>query len=766
MVTLIRHVQHALERKSLLSLGLLLVLALSGTIRNDERGTVKNELKPQHSGFRVQGSAFERLPLSFEANQGQTDPQVKFLSRGSGYSLFLTSTEAVLTLDSPQRSQRSQRSRRKISDSISASSAAAAVHSSSSAVLQMKLLDANPAPHVAGLEALPGKINYFIGNGPTQWRTNVPSYAKVKYEAVYPGVDLIYYGNQRQLEYDFVVAPGADPNAITLGFAGADWTEIDDQGDLVLHTSSGQVRQHKPRVYQNGDGQRVDVRGEFKILDSPAEHSPLVVGFEIGEYDHTKSLVIDPTLVYSTYLGGSDFEGGLTIESTYQGVAVDAEGNVYLAGRTESTDFPTANPFQAMNRGGFFGADAFVVKLNAAGSALIYATYLGSSQNDEARDIAVDAEGNAYVTGAAGASDFPTTPGAFGTTSGRVFVTKLNPAGSALVYSAYFGGLLGAEGQSIAVDADGNAYVVGTTVATDFPTTPGAFQTARRSGEDVFVTKLNASGSSLRYSTYLGGDGTDRGLNIAVDAAGNACVTGRTTSMNFPTERPIQAAFGGGPPIGDAFVTKFNATGSALVYSTYLGGSGADEGSSIAVDAEGNAYVTGQTNSANFRTTAQAFQRMFGGTFPQADAFVTKLDGIGMLVYSTYLGGSSNDTGRGIAVDAAGNAHVIGTTFSANFPRVSPFQSRAGAGTSNDAFVTKFNATGALLLYSSYFGGNGHVHEAGINIAVDAAGNTYVTGQTDSTNFLTVNALQRMISGTRCEGADQCPDAFVAKIGP
>ena len=526
---------------------------------------------------------YGKLPLSFEANQGQTDSQVDFLSRGSGYTMFLTPTEAVLSLSSPQSSQRAQR---RHANFLSASSAPSAVNDPNpqSTVVRMKLVGANPAPQVAGLEELPGKSNYFLGNDPSQWRTNVPHYAKVQYKDVYPGVDLVYYGNQRQLEYDLVVEPGADPDAITLSFEGVESLRIDAQGDLVLDTSGGEIRQHKPLVYQEVDGARREIAGTY-VLKSQRQ-----VGFEVAAYDAGKPLIIDPVLVYSTYLGGSSDEFP-------RGFAVDASGNAYVTGSTLSTDFPTASPIQASNAGG--ASDTFVTKLNAAGSALVYSTYLGGTALDTARWIAIDSSGNAYVTGETRSTDFPTVSPFQAANAGAAdgFVTKLNAAGSALVYSTYLGGNSDDQPFIITVDASGNAYLAGRTNSTNFPTASPIQSTHAGGIEDAFVAKLNAAGSALVYSTYLGGSGSfERGVGLTVDASGNAYVSGRTNSANFPTANPFQATLGG---TDDAFVTKLNAAGSALVYSTYLGGSGADFGGLIAIDASGNAYVAGSTFSTD-----------------------------------------------------------------------------------------------------------------------------------------------------------------------
>jgi hypothetical protein len=668
--------------------------------------------------------AYGKLPLHFEANRGQTHDDVRFLSRGPGYGLYLTAGEAVLVLKQP---------------------------AAQPVVIHMGLSDAAPKPRMSAREELPGKANYFIGNDPAKWRTNVPAYAKVHYRDVYPGIDLVYYGNQRQLEYDFVVAPGADPQRIVLDFKGVERLEIDAQGELVMHAAGAALRQHRPVIYQNVDGTRREIAGGYVMKGA---HQ---VAFHVAAYDKSRPLIIDPVLLYSTYLGGSGNEEAW-------GIAVDSAGNAYVTGITSSTNFPaTPASFQPVFGPG--NAHAFVTKLNATGSALVYSTYLGGSGNEGgAPGIAVDSLGNAYVTGGTTSSNFPTTTGAYQTAlrgGGDAFVTKLNATGSALVYSTYLGGSGGEGGFfRIALDTLGNSYVVGHTSSSDFPTTPGAFQTAFVGNVDAYVTKLNPTGSALVYSTLLGGSTIQigggnfkEGIAIAVDSLGNAYVGGGTTSNNFPTTTgAFQTTFGGG--LADAFVTKFNATGSALVYSTYLGGSGYEQAFAIALDTLGNAYVTGGTGSTNFPHTAAAFQGALNGN---SDAFITKLNAAGSaLLYSTFLGGNADEQGTGIAVDSLGNAHVTGSTTSLNFTTTpGSFQTSFGGGI-GDAFVTRLNASGSALLYSTYLGGNGD--DVGLAIALDSLGSAYVTGVTFSTNFpTTLGAFQSLYSGGE--------DAFVSKFG-
>jgi beta-propeller repeat-containing protein len=693
--------------------------------------------------------SYGKLPLHFEANQGQADKEVRFLSRGPGYSLYLTAGEAVLVLTRPNPDGKP--------DGRSTPGRREAPAQAMPAVLRMSIVGAAPAPLVSGREELPGKANYFIGRDPEKWRTNVATYAKVHYREVYPGIDLVYYGNQRQLEYDFVVAPGADPKKIVLGFKGADKLEIDAEGDLVLHMAGEAVRQKKPVIYQEIDGVRQEVAGSYVLKGAKR------IGFKVAAYDTSRPLVIDPVVLsYSTYLGGISTDRG-------RAIAVDSVGNAYVTGYASSSDFPTTPAaFQPIQPSTDSSGAAFVTKLNPTGSALVYSTYLGGNRGAAGGGIAVDADGNAYVTGSTTSRDFPTTPEAFQPSFAGgdldAFVVKLDPTGSALLYSTYLGGTnsLTEGGSGIAVDVDGNAYVTGVTRSPDFPTTPGAFQSIFGGGYDVFVTKLNRTGSALVYSTFLGGSAFDYQPRVALGVDGSAYVTGVTQSSNFPTTPQVfQPSYGGQ---GDAFVTKLAPDGSGLVYSTYLGGFGDDGGSDIAVDAAGNAYVTGSTFSfgpgPRFPTTPGAFDTTSGNTY---DAFVSKLHPSGScLVYSTYLGGSDEDRGNAIAVDADGNAFVTGHTRSTDFP-TTPGVFQPSIGGVFDTFVTKLNPTGSLLLYSVYLGSMSD--DRAFGIAVDAAGNAYVTGMTgdcfnpdcSTNNFPTTpGAFQPNYGGTG--------DAFVAKF--
>jgi len=466
--------------------------------------------------------AYGKLPLSFEANQGQFESQVQFVSRGAGNTTFLTSTDAVLRLDDTQRSESPS------AGIITPDRRRHTKPETNSATLRMRLVGANRSAQATGMDELPGKSNYFIGNDPKKWRVNVPTYAKVKYEQVYRGVDLVYYGNQRQLEYDLIVAPGADPGRIELAFDGATGLRLNESGDLVVNTPSGEILQHAPFLYQELDGKQTQVEGNYFLRNRDR------VGFDIRQYDSDKALVIDPVLSYSTYLGGTDRDIGY-------GIAVDAAGDAYVVGETRSADFPTANALYP----NFTFFDGFVTKFNASGTALIYSTYLGGSGEENAHSIAVDTSGNAYVTGFTESSNFPTVNAVQSSLHGvfDAFVFKLNSTGSALQYSTYLGGAAGDQGSGVAVDHLGNCYVSGTTSSIDFPTVNAAQASSGGGVFDGFVVKFNPTGSALDYSTYIGGSGSDAALAIAADPDGNTYVTGTTDSTNFPTVNAFQVAF-------------------------------------------------------------------------------------------------------------------------------------------------------------------------------------------------------------------------------
>ncbi len=688
---------------------------------------------------RIQAS-YAALPLAFEPNQGQTDAQVKYTARGNGYILFLTADDAVFSLHSKPLEKHPTGNAQK----------------DSTAMVHMQLVGGNSQARVSASGQLPGRTNYFLGNDPSKWRSDVPRYGRVSYQDVYPGVSLAYHGAQRQVEFDFVVAAGANPAPIGFHFTGAQEMKTDDSGNLVVSSAAGDVLLHKPVAYQEQNGARQAVDARF-VLKADNQ-----VSFELGNYDRSRELVIDPSVsyAYSTYLGGSGDDEGY-------GIAFDGTGAAYVTGQTASSDFPgTAS-------GTFKGtANVFVTKIKADGSSLIYSTYVGGTgaNGDSGNAIAVDGSGDAIVAGGTTSTDFPVlpNPGAFQTTlhgtTGNAFVLKLGTSGS-ISYSTYLGGTGNdfALGIALASDGSGDVHVVGKTTSADFPLQSSLQGFLTGSTGSGFVTKVNALGTALVYSTYLGGSSVgigDVANGVAVDSSDNAYVTGQTFSSSFHTTTGVVQASCNSCTSGNsnAFVTVINPTGPAYVYSTFLGGSGKDGGVGIAVDSTG-AYVTGGTTSSDFPTTTGALRTTYA---TNADAFVTKLNPAGTaLVYSTYLGGSGFDIGAKIAVDGSNKAYVTGQTSSSDFPTVIATQSALGGG--NDAFVSEINAAGSTLVFSTYLGGVQDEDDGGNfgAIAVDSAGsNIYVTGNTSSLStsnppFPIFNAFQAANAGGN--------DAFVVK---
>lgn len=729
--------------------------ALPATSFESQPGAVK----PAARG-RIQAT-YAALPLAFEQNQGQTNSQVKYMARGDGYTLFLTANDAVFSLHSPLNSpDRSPASHSALSKAkVSSGNGKHNTQDDSSAVVRMQLSGANSLARVEASDKLSGSANYFIGSDPSKWRKNVPRYARVSYQNVYPGVNMAFHGAQRQLEFDFVVAPGADPQPIGFHFTGARSMKTDDSGNLVVSSTAGDVLLHRPVAYQqqNGAQQTVDARFVLKADNR--------VSFELGKYDHSRELVIDPSVsyAYSTYLGGSAEDDGL-------GIAFDSSGNAYVTGQTMSANFPTAGGvLPNTSTGGTF--DVFVSKIASDGSSLTYSTYIagsgaGTKGNDSGNAIAVDSSGDAFVAGGTESTNFPTTAGSFqpaivSGATGNAFVLELNPAGNGLTYSTYLGGEVDDTAFGVAVDSSGNIYAAGRTSSSKFPS-KNALQTTQAGG---FLAKLKPAGggpTDLLFSTFVGGGLNDSVSAVALDSSANAYVTGQTESSTLHTTAGVlQSTFGG---VSDAFVTVIKTDGSAYVYSTYLGGSDIDIGLAIAVDSSGNAYVTGQTASSNtsakpFPTTTGAFQTTFGGG--AYDAFVSKLNSTGTaLVYSSYLGGPMADYGVGLAVDGSGNAYLTGRTLSSpGFPLKNPTQATF-QGTS-DAFVSEVNSPGSQLLFSTYLGGNGDQDTTTSGgVAVDSLGaNIYVTGNTTASTNFPVTPNPGVFQPTYGGGTD----AFVAK---
>jgi hypothetical protein len=720
-----------IERLFRASLALVICLALAiglASVAPLSEAPLRTEaVSPARAGI---ARLVDSLPLRFEANVGQTDGAAQFVARGRHYHVFLTQNEAVV-----------------------------AVPGENGASVRMSLEGSNAHPRITPLDRQAASINYLRGSDPAGWHTNVASFSRVRYEQVYPGIDLEYYGNEGRLEYDFLVARRADPTRIRIALNGADDLAVERSGDLKVGLGGQSMRLHKPVAYQVIKGQRRVVDARYVLAGAGA------VRFALGAYDPDQPLVIDPILSYSTYLGGTGDDFGF-------GIAVDSAGNVYVAGATNAATFPTTSGVFDTSYGGPSnatppGGDAFVLKLSPSG-ALVYATFLGGTNSDEALAIAVDGGGNAYITGYTVSTNFPVTAGVFqpkpgqNTTSfGDAFVAKLNASGSNLVYSSYLGGQSLTAGNGIAVDSSGNAYVTGG-VAFSFNTTnPLVFQPVNGSSQgDAFVVKVNPTASGLVYSRLIGGTSSETGYGLALDSSGNAYITGQTSSNNFPaTGSAADTTYGGGN--NDSFVAQLGSTGS-VVFATYVGGSGSEVAGGIALDPDGNIYTTGLTSSSDFPTTAGALDTQLGGS---NDAYVVKYTPAGAVAYSTFLGGSGSEnslspkslsTSGAIAVDSGGTAYVTGSTTSSNFPVLDAVQSTQSSPGNEDAFVSRLNTAGSALLFSSYLGGTSTDQTQAI--AIDGSGVIYLTGRTSSTDFPKAAAAQSGNGGGR--------DVFITKITP
>jgi hypothetical protein len=672
--------------------------------------------------------AYEKLPLSFIPNESQaTDEAVRYYAQGTGYGFSFTHKGAMLSF---------------------------AEGKGRGHALALDFLGAEPDATLEARQRLSGEVNYLVGGDQAKWQQGLPTHAELLYGGLWPGIDMAVRGEGGKLKYEFHLQPGASVEDVHLAYRGAQSLSVGAGGELLVQTPLGVLEDAAPVSYQRIGGERVPVESRYKLLKGDGGG----YGFAVGAYDPRYPLIIDPGLDYSTFLGTGTSGGSTSTDIGYD-IAVDGMGRAYVTGLTgfgPPSDFPTTpGAFDTSFNG---GGDAFVTKLNASGSALVYSTFLGGDPSpeidwDSGLGIAVDAMGRAYVTGRTSSADFPTTPGAFDTTinggigSINVFVTKLNAAGSALAYSTFLGETDLFSGLSIAV-RDGRAYVTGDTRSPDFPTTPGAFDAALDGFQDAFVTKLNAAGSALAYSTFLGGTNDDRGEGIAVDGTGSAYVTGSTFSSDYPTTTgAFDTSFAGGFSAGreeDAFVTKLNAAGSALAYSTFLGGTDFERALGIAVDGTGSAYLTGCTYSSDYPTTPGAFDRSHNhppsSGSAACDVFVTKLNAAASaLAYSTFVGGIGEDEGLDIAVDGKGRAYLTGVTNSSNYPTTRRAFDRIFNGGSTDAFVTKLNTAGSALAYSTFLGGSDTRGggDYGWGIAVDGMGRAYVTGQTGSSDYPT-----------------------------
>ncbi len=693
--------------KKILKISILVVLSTFLSIRGSTDFEQENRIPSIQTQALSQAAGqnlalipdFGKIPLYFIPNEGQVDEKALFYAKTSSYTLWLT--EEGLVFDSTRRFKKeSPESTRQ--NPGGKNDPEDVKHDRD--VSRLVFLKGNRSPEVVPVDLTEHKVNYFIGNDESKWRSNIQTSRAVLYKELYPDIDFKVYGMERQIEYDFVVKPGGEVSDISFEYKHIEETRIDREGNLVIKAKFGEIMHARPVCYQVIDGERVEVQAEFMKRKGRDNN----YGFKVKAYNRNYELIIDPlVLVYSTYLGGSDGDSGWSI-------AVDSEGAAYVTGETWSTDFPTRNPIQGSFGGGDY--DAFIAKLNASGSALIYSTYLGGSDSEAGwggGGIAVDSEGAAYVIGRTFSADFPTQNPVQGSNAGLddVFVVKISASGSALIYSTYLGGSSADYGHGIAVDSEGSAYVTGETSSVDFPT-QNPFQGSNAGGNsvflierwDAFITKLNSSGNAIIYSTYLGGSREDEGWRITVDSEGAAYVTGETSSVNFPTKNPFQEDLRG---THDAFITKVNTSGSDLIYSTYLGGSSADPCHSIAVDLEGAAYVTGWTSSFNFPTRNPIQANNEG----DGDIFIVKLNASGSaLIYSTYLGGSSEDQGHGMAMDSEGAVYVTGVTSSFNFPTKNPLQGSYGGG-DRDAFVAKLHFSPSLIASLTITAGSGGTTE-------------------------------------------------------
>lgn len=674
---------------------------------------------------------YGRLPIYFEPNVGQADETFRFVARGKGYSLLLTDTGNVLSL------------KKDVPGGAPITTA-----------VGMHILGAS-STSLAGTILTKAKTNYLVGNDPSQWRTDIPNYAKVRAERVLPGIDAVYYGNEQQLEYDFVVSPGYDPDSIRLAFDGPNDAEIDrETGDLVFKTGAGAIRHLKPIAYQETETGRLEVAATYRLV---RRDNDFVVSFEVSDYDRSRELVIDPILSYGSYIGGNAFDEGRSI-------TVDPEGNAYVVGTAASLDFPTTpgviketNPASTTNVQWY---DAFVAKIDPTGTELIFSTYYGGRNGSEiATGVALDGSGNVLITGTTMANDLPVLnayQSAFGGTD-DAFAAKINPAGTSIIYSTYLGGRSTDLGGRIVVNrATGDTVFAGTTSSGNFPTTPGAYKpqlcdNTPGSCNGVFyngsyLVKLSASGNAI-YSTLFDANI----LDVTLDSSDNATFGGSVSGTNLAaTAGAFQPANSGGI---DGFIAKLDPTGSTLVFGSYLGGGlQSDTVKGIVLDAADNIYVSGQTQNVGFPTTAGAFDQTFNGG---EDGFATKLNAAGSsLVFSTFIGGQAKDQPSSIGLGSNNDVFVAGETLSTStFPLKNSLNGTAGS-----IFLTRFNSEGSSLIYSTLLGVGG-----AYDLAVDGADNAFITGHTKGV-LVTPDSFQPIWNNDPANITDK--DGFVLKIAP
>ncbi len=661
-----------------------------------------------------------KLPMVFEPNAGRFDPQVKFTARADNYRVLLTAAGAEL---------------------------------SGERTVSMSLLNSNPKAEIFGNDAIACRTSYFLGNRKQNWRTGIPNYARVRYAGVYPGIDLVYYSAGRELEYDFVVGAGADPNRIRVRFEGVDHMSVSPEGDLMVETGGVTLIEHRPAVYQQLPGSaRRQIPGKFTLLGKN------VVGFEVASYDPSRTLTIDPVLTYGTMLGSSGLD-------SVAGVKVDANGIIYVAGYLSNADFPSgASAYQSVVTG---SPNLFIAEIDPKASgpnSLLYFTYIGGSGSDMANDMAIDGSGNVYVTGTTTSVDFPTTsnapqPGLAGGASTDAFVLKFFPNTTDGIGALFFSTYLGGSGLDIAygigVDQKGLVYVTGTTQSTDYPVTPTAYQTILYGDSDTFLAQIDPVGGAILYSSYMGGESIDQARAIVVAPDGFVYTAGDTNSTMFPQEgNSYQPTFLGG---GDMFLAKWDLTKSgeaSVPYTTYLGGSKLDAARSMALDPTGKLLLTGYTLSPDFMITPDALNLDLTGI---ASIFIMRINlaapNGNIIDYSTYYGGSGGDVAYGITSDAGANIYLTGYTLSTDFPvTLDALQATVGGGI--DSFVSELNLGGANqkgLIYSTYAGQDGV--NVGYAIAVSPKAGIVVGGQTGTGNIPeTPSGVQNYFFGGLSDG--------------
>jgi uncharacterized protein (TIGR03437 family) len=665
---------------------------------------------------------WSQLPLRFEPNRGQVSRETKFVARAGGYALLLNASEAVVSAESGQ--------------------------------IRMRLEGSNAAARLTGERLLDGHTNYLLGPNKSEWITGVPGYARVRRSQVYPGIDLVYYGRKGQLEYDFVIRSGADPNRIRMRFDGAAGLRIDGNGDLLITTATGTLRQQRPLIYQEIGGRRRPVHGGYR-LDGRSG-----IRFEVARYDARRALVIDPVLTFGSYLGSSGDE------DSFGALAVDATGAIYLGGQSVKlpnlpADFPvTPGAYQQNSRS---NADAVLTKISPDGSRLVYSTYLGGQLSDTINGVAVHTDGTLYFCGTTFSNNFPVTAGAFQATFGGgnadAFVGRLSANGSELVFSTFVGGA-GVDTCTDVVLSLPQRLTIGlTTDSAGLRTSANAAQAQKSTAQDLYFLSLNADGTTLVNATYLGGTGVDELNRMRLDGQGNLLAVGRTSSANFPVTAGSPARAGA----NDALVVKLDSS-LAPVFARLIGGGGEDAAIGVTSDVSNNIYVVGDTDSSNFPTTAGVRQTAAGGG---VDAFVAKFSPAGSVLFATLLGGSAEEAAYAVAVDRQGNITAVGHTFSTNFPLTGDaWQTATKSEFDNeypDAFLVRLNPTGSDLLFSTLLGGNyGEISTA---LFVDDAGIATWAGTSSSDDFqVTAGAVQTTLGSCRVDLDSGCSRFFIARV--